>query len=253
MKKSVSESYLEFVLNLMSNDLKFVVESTKKKSNYLGQAMKIRKLSVHSYGGRRFQSFRNVRLILLESIWKLFGYMHAKPHKVKCDQALTSLNKCREWLSDCLNVLEGGHKTVILFKLRNKFGEQILHRYVKHIKRLFRNYVENKTAFWVNEQKKQYKNNLANLLKGNVVIIDLAIQMLQLFMVTVTKRPKKSKGKKLFPTRGQDINNSDLSKVASIELPKSQNQKKNKHKQNIIRKSLELPVVRTVIIEFITF
>lgn len=214
----------------------------------------IRKFSVHSHDGRRFQGFQSVRLILLKSIWKLFGYMQAKPHKVKYNQALTSLNNCREWLSDCLNFLEGGHKTEIFFKLRNlHLVEQILYRYVKHIKRLFRNYVEIKLLFGSMNRKNNTKVILQNLLKGNVIIIDLAIQMLQLFVVIVTKHPKKSKAKKLFPTRGQDMNNSDLSKVESIELPKSQNQKKNKDKQNIIKKSLESPLVRTVIIEFITF
>lgn len=206
---------------------------------YLGQVMKIRKLSVPFHVGRRFKSFRNVRLILLESIWKLFVYMQAKPQQLKCDQALISLNNCKEWLGDCLNFLEGGHKTEILFKLRNLYlGDKILHLYVKHIKRLFRNYVENQSACWVNEQRKLYESDLANLLKGNVEIIDHAIQMLQLFMVTVTKRPKKTKVKKLFPKRGQDMNNLDRSKLESIELPRSQTQNKKKHKQKKKRESL---------------
>lgn len=206
--------------------------------NYLGQVMKIRKLSFPFHGGRKFKSFRNVRLILLESIWKLFVYMQAKPHQLKCDQALTSLNNCKEWLSDCLNFL-GGHKTEILFKLRNLYlGDKILHLYVKHIKRLFRNYVENQSACWVNEQRKLYESDLANLLKGNVEIIDHAIQMLQLFVVTVSKRPKKTKAKKLFPKKGQNMNNSDRSNLESIELLKSHGQKESKHNQTKKRKSL---------------
>lgn len=187
-----------------------------------------------SQGYRRVKRFKNVRLILLESIWKLFVNMEAQPHRVLGNQIQTSLKRCREWLVDWLNFIQDGHLSVLLFKWKNfYFEDKRFKNYISIIKSHLRNYMEYQTSIQVlSRQKRVFKSNLKYELKENVAIIDLAIQIMQLFNKTAKKMEKKNP----FSTRGRNLSKTRLLKS------------RQKKKRNMLKhvKGFELPSVRTV-------
>jgi len=118
--------------------------------------------------------FRNMRIILLDSLWELLINAQLKSDNAKENQAFKSLRQCKELLDDCLKSVQDSeydlfntYRTLIANTVCCKFESTILNKYITSLKDSIGDYVKDQGVFRDMRHKDAVKQTLEAMLMEN--------------------------------------------------------------------------------------